>query len=139
MGLWAVSVVGRSTGDDCCEQVAMVAALCSPSKASLSVLVRTWNTEQTASEPYAHYVKLTTPLLGNALIGPSKHIPLVQQCMLQFWRTTLESNNGATYEVTLWSSLIQHGIKERHFLHQLTTFTTLLVCHDQSACQRVSL
>ncbi|KAI4825118.1 hypothetical protein KUCAC02_020816, partial [Chaenocephalus aceratus] len=54
-------------------QVAVVAAPCRPSQANLSVLVRTWNTEQTAPEPRAHYAKLPTLLPSDALTAPTQH------------------------------------------------------------------
>ncbi|KAI9529709.1 hypothetical protein NQZ68_007947 [Dissostichus eleginoides] len=55
------------------EVVAVVAAPCRPSQANLSVLVRTWNTEQTAPEPRAHYAKLPTLLPSDALTAPTQH------------------------------------------------------------------
>lgn len=51
----------------------MVAAPCRLSQASLSVLVRTWNTEQTALEPRAHYAKLPTLLPSNTFKDPPQH------------------------------------------------------------------
>ncbi|TNN86934.1 hypothetical protein EYF80_002689 [Liparis tanakae] len=55
------------------EVVAVVAAPRRPSQASLSVLVRTWNTEQTAPEPCAHYAKLPTLLPSHGLTVPTQH------------------------------------------------------------------
>ncbi|KAF6738923.1 snRNA-activating protein complex subunit 5 [Oryzias melastigma] len=70
MGLWMVIAFSRNHD---LTQVAVVAAPRRPSKASLSVLVRTRNTEQTAPEPYTHYSKLPVQLLSNTLTALSQH------------------------------------------------------------------